>query len=374
MPRRGENIHKRKDGRWEARIKTEIHTTGRTKYISVYGKSYKEVKEKKYAFLYLQDKKKIQTDKTLAEVLELWLDNNSVRQKDSTKLKYQFIIEHHINPEIGHLLISEIDRSTINKFLYQKQQDGRLDHKGGLSPAYIKIIASILNASLGFAIDQKWCNAIRVPLNTPSISKKDLPILGKKYQIELENRITSNCTLTGLGILISLNAGLRIGEICALKWEDIDFEKGLILVRHTVSRISDTNKDNNFKTCLVIDSPKTFSSLRDIPISSKLLPSLVQMKKLAVSEYVISEKNTFVSPRTYEYRFHKLLELYGIPQINYHALRHTFATRCIEVGMDVKTLSELMGHSNVGITLNTYVHSSMELKRKQIEKLSNLNL
>lgn len=373
MSRRGENIHRRKDGRWEARIKIAIPNTGSMKYVSVYAKTYTEVKQKRNMLLCSQNPSRSnKQEKTLSEVLQLWLENSSMRQKDATKLKYQFIVDQHIKPQIGALPISQIDEITINRFLFQKQQDGRLDREGGLSPSYIKCIATVINSALQFAVSQNYCNPVRVSLNTPTVPKKELQILDKELQLHLERQIEDNCSPTGLGILISLNAGLRIGEVCALTWDDVNLEKRIISVRHTVSRVPTSDKESESRSCLVIGKPKTASSTRDIPISSRLYLVLQKMKCQATSDFVISTKDTFVSPRTYEYRFHRLLENYEVPNINYHALRHTFATRCIEVGVDVKTLSEIMGHSNVGITLNTYVHSSMELKREQMEKLSAL--
>lgn len=180
-----------------------------------------------------------------------------------------------------------------------------------------------------------------------------------------------NLNTTSAGILISLNTGLRIGEVCALKWSNIDFDKAILHVRSTVARIKNT--DDSKSTKLIIDTPKTKSSIRDIPISNKVMNVLKALHENSKSEYVVSEKAGFVSPRTYEYRFHKVLDECQIQPINYHALRHTFATRCIELGVDVKTLSEILGHSNVSVTLNTYVHSSMERKREQLEKLSSLS-
>ena len=139
-------------------------------------------------------------------------------------------------------------------------------------------------------------------------------------------------------------------------------------MRHTVARVK--SEDSSNTTHLIIDTPKTKASIRDIPISSALLPILIKMKEKSISPYVISDTNSFVSPRTYEYRYHRILDKCNIQSVNYHTLRHTFATRCIEAGVDVKSLSEMLGHANVGITLNTYVHSSMEMKRSQLEKLS----
>lgn len=156
-----------------------------------------------------------------------------------------------------------------------------------------------------------------------------------------------------------------------MTWNDIDISNRIIHIRHTISRVRDGKNNTSSSTVLVVETPKTQSSARDIPISSILLPHLIKMESTAPSRYILSDCNTFLSPRTLEYRFKKLINNSGIDSINFHALRHTFATRCIEAGVDIKSLSEILGHANVGITLNTYVHSSMDLKRQQIEKLAN---
>lgn len=143
----------------------------------------------------------------------------------------------------------------------------------------------------------------------------------------------------------------------------------IIKVRHTVARVKNSDARFGNSSCLILDTPKTAASTRDIPISSALLPILTIINNQSSSKFVVSNSESFLSPRTFEYRYHRLLEESGIASINYHALRHTFATRCIEAGVDVKSLSEMLGHANVGVTLNTYVHSSMELKRTQLEKL-----
>ncbi len=370
MPRRGENIHKRKDGRWEARIKSD---SDNSKYVSIYGKSYREAKEKKNEFIASRTNASVcDSAITVSDVIHQWKESNFIQQKDSTKLKYEFVINQHIIPELGEMPLVKMDKFTVTNFFKKKLQEGRLDQTGGLEPAYLKVMACILNSVMQFAAEKKYCDPVKVSFHVPGTAKKELAVMEKEDQIRLETEIIKECTLTGLGVLISLNAGLRIGEVCALRWEDINLNQRCISVRHTTSRIPCTGADGKGKTCLIIETPKTKTSLRDIPIPLKLISVFSEMKRTAVSEYVVSDKNTFISPRTYEYRFHRLLAMHNIPQINYHALRHTFATRCIEAGVDIKTLSEFMGHSNVSITLNTYVHSSMDLKREQIEKLSNI--
>ena len=202
------------------------------------------------------------------------------------------------------------------------------------------------------------------------MEKKEIPILNQMERKKLEMHLLNDTDETKLGMLISLYMGLRIGEVCALSWEDIDFQEEILHVKHTVARVR-TEDGEQAKTKLILDTPKTKTSMRDIPIPSILMQILLQIKKIAKSPYVISTKSDFVSPRTYEYRYHQVLKECGLNSVNYHTLRHSFATKCVEAGVDVKTLSEILGHADVTITLNTYVHSSMDLKRKQLEKLIN---
>ena len=249
-------------------------------------------------------------------------------------------------------------------------ENGKLDKSGGLSASYVRSIMLIINAALKFAADEEMCQPLKSPVYKPVSQNNEITVLQIDEQKRLETHLISEIAPTQLGILISLHTGLRIGEICALAWEDIDIENQIIHVRHTVARIKSTDFSEGNSSKLIIDAPKTKASNRDIPIPSVLLPILKSNCTAVSSKYVVSDTKDFVSPRTYEYRYHRLLEKCGIESVNYHVLRHTFATRCIEAGVDVKSLSEILGHSNVSITLNTYVHSSMEMKRTQLEKLN----
>ncbi len=375
MSKRSDNIHKRRDGRWEGRFPKGRGADGALIYGSVYGKSFKEAKEKllvarnNLPSINMSKAKSI----TFGDVLGLWMDNNRLRLKGGTIHKYQIVINNHILPELGSLKISDIDTTLINNFLFEKAEKGSLRQQKPLSPAYVKSIMLIINAALKFAVNEELCKPLKNPIHKPVDTPKKLEILSAENQKRLENEIFENSSCNNIGILISLQTGLRIGEICALKWENIDFEKSIIQVRHTIARVINEDTKSGFSSCLIIDSPKTKASLRDIPISKELVMVLKKIRAESVSEFVVSKKKDFVSTRTYEYRFHTLLKRLGIPPINFHALRHTFATRCIEAGVDVKSLSEILGHANVGITLNTYVHSSMELKRIQLKKLSALS-
>lgn len=375
MPKRGENIHKRKDGRWEGRYIRERDENGRAIYSSVYGKNYREVKEKLFKICEKQPVQKSpkDLDKKFKDVLLLWLETNHLNYKGATENKYQYLIETHIIPELGEIRLSKISTLVVNDFLERKLQNGRLDQRGGLSASYVRSMMLIINSALEFAVKEEMCKPLRTPIYKPSPEKKELRILSVKEQKKLESYLFYQINETKLGILISLHTGLRIGEICALTWNNVDFAERIIRVRSTVTRVKQEQASSSRCTHLVIDRPKTKASIRDIPIPSVLMSVFKEIKQQSVSEYVISAKDSFLSPRTYEYRYHKLLNECDIQPINYHALRHTFATRCIEVGVDVKTLSEILGHANVSTTLNTYVHSSMDLKRSQIEKLNLLD-
>lgn len=372
MSKRGENIHKRKDGRWEGRYKKGRKFDGTLIYGSVYAKTYREVKEK--LALAAANPEGVAAQKKgevcFGEVLFLWLENNKVRHKGATINKYQYLINKHIIPELGDMKLSAVSSTVINSFLMEKMQNGRLNKKGGLSSSYVRSIMLIINSALKFAVDEQMCKPIKSQIYKPSIQKKEVTILSIEEQKQLENYLFAELDSTCIGILVSLYTGMRIGEICALRWEDIDLTNNIIYVRHTISRVLNNNITDKGNSKLTIDTPKTKASNRVIPIPSVLMSVLEKKSETLCSEFLVSDAKDFISPRTYEYRYHRLLEKCGLPSVNYHVLRHTFATRCIEAGVDVKSLSEILGHSNVSITLNTYVHSSMELKRSQLEKLS----
>lgn len=373
MSRRGENIHKRKDGRWEGRYIKNYDINGKAQYGSVYSKSYLEVKKK-------LNEKKYETTKnilpskdrytSLREVLYLWIDNNRVSLKEQTFSKYKRLIETHIVPYIGSADIKSINSIYINKFLYEKIEKGRLDGSGGLSPSYVKTLSFILNSALKFAAQEGLCNFIAGNIITPTNKPRKLDVLSVNEQMILEHYIFNNMNEKNIGILLSLYAGLRIGEVCALKWSDINFGEKTIHIKDTVSRIAIVTEEfAQTKTKLQINDAKTYSSNRIIPIPEILYKLLLQFRNSDSAFILKGSSYPYVDPRTLQYAFHKTLKECGLRDINYHTLRHTFATRCIESGMDVKSLSEILGHSNVNITLNTYVHSSVSLKRKQLETM-----
>lgn len=374
MSKKGDNIRKRKDGRWEGRYKKGCKENGSILYGYVYGKTYHETKEKVLAALTetKNNTPKVKTEMTFAILLQKWQEFNKIRLKRGTKTRYENLINRQINPELGTLRLSDITASTINDFLNNKFINGRLDGSGALSSNYVRSISVVINSALKYAVSEGLIQPFNTKLNKPNISKSELSILSIEEQKKLEQYIKKELTPTGIGIMISLYTGLRIGEVCALCWNDIDFKSKIIYVRRTISRVKSTKKD--CKTELILDEPKTVSSKRIVPIPSNLFSLLVNFYNHRTSVYVVSSSDNFVSPRTYDSRFHRVIRNCNLDDFNYHSLRHTFATRCIESGVDVKSLSEILGHANVSITLNTYVHSSIEMKKNQLEKLTLLSV
>lgn len=301
---------------------------------------------------------------TVKELSEMWKHTKIIHIKRSTALKYDEIIEKHIIPVLGDYPASWLNSNTIRDYILQKQRKGRLDGNGSLSSSYVRTIAIVLKSILEYGTQENYCPSISMKGVIPSASNKPPKTLSTSEQKRLEKYLIDHFNPTSVGILLALRAGLRIGEVCALSKDNINLEDRVISVRHTAIRI----KEPENKTSYILDVPKTKTSIRDIPIADILYQSLCDVSNKLCGLYVASGTDSFISPSRFEYRYHRILEKAGIPSINFHALRHTFATRCIESGMDDKSLCEILGHSSVSITLNTYVHSSMAHKRAQIER------
>lgn len=297
-----------------------------------------------------------------------WIDEKAICRKASTTAKYRYMSAMHIIPYIGHIKLSDINARTVNDFIAEKRASGRLDGGGGLAASYINTMNVIIRASLDYAVQKGMCAPLDGVIYRSKAAKPEIPILSKSDIARLEAYLTNNMDQTSLGLLLSLYMGLRLGEVCALRWDDIDCERKILHVRGTTTRVFDLSRSGERRTLWIVGKPKTLASNRRIPIPSKLMPCIQAQQAAASSPYVVSGKESFVNPRTYEYRFHRILNKAGLTQTNYHALRHTFATMCVAAGMDVKSLSEILGHGSAAITLNIYVHPSLEMKRNQLDK------
>ena len=371
MAKRGENIRKRKDGRWEGRYIKHRDSDGKAVYGSVYGRTYTSVKEKLKEANNSQSEFLKGNKMTFVEALFLWLENNKIKQKAQTYSKYLQLINTQILPSLGHIKLSKINYVVINQYVSEKSISGNLNTNEGLSPAYVQTICFIIESTIRFCVENNLCLPILGKIVRPAKQRKDIKILSFEEQRTLERILLTDINETKIGILLSLYAGLRVGEVCGLKWENIDLENGVIHVNSSVERIKNiTEPKGTSKTILILSDTKSDTSNRTIPISN-ILKKILLKNKQNNNHFVIEGKTyPYADPRTLQYAFKKCLKECELPEINYHALRHTFATRCVEAGVDIKSLSEILGHSNVNITLNTYVHSSLEQKKLQIEKLN----
>ena len=351
------NIYHRKDGRWEGRISRGRRENGRRKYQYVFGKSREQVQSKMVEIKKISQA--VSCEKSVETVISDWLNTTRVRVKESTFANYTMKVEKHIIPAFGSRIISQITEDDICKFIDNKKNEG-------LSIRYISDILIIIKSMFKYAVRLYH---IFNPMDGITLEKKgnpDIRLLDSEEQKLLENYISENHTLTTMGIALTMTTGLRIGELCALQWKDIDLEKRILTVRKTMQRIQTHN--STAKTKLIITEPKSESSKRNIPITKKVAELLSSFQGQS-DEYILTGGNNPIEPRTMQYRFAKILKNVNLPSVHFHALRHIFASTCIKLGFDVKALSELLGHSSVEITLNRYVHSSMDQKREYMERL-----
>ena len=299
--------------------------------------------------------------KTIRQIADLWKDQKRQFVKKSTFATYSLIVDTHISPAFGSL--ERVTEKDVQDFVLRKL-------KGGLSQKTIKDMLIVLRMILKFGAKNSYCSYVPFDVIYPTdCERQELEVLSITNQKKLLRFVERNFTFRNLGIFICLSTGMRIGEICALKWDDIDTSAGVIHVRKTLQRIY--IKENGVQhTELLIDTPKTSSSMRDIPMTKDLFAILKPLAKIVNREYfVLTNDIVPTEPRTYRNYYKKLLAKLGIPQIKFHGLRHSFATRCIESHCDYKTVSVILGHSNIGTTLNLYVHPNYEQKKKCIDKM-----
>lgn len=362
------NIYKRKDGRFEGRIPIGYDENGKIKYRYLYSKNLSELKEKmlvSYTDLSSSTQKKC--GKTFKELCEEWLNSAKLRVKHSSYCCYEKLINKHVIPYFEDVEYGELTTPVINAFTEHKLKYGRTNGFGGLSAKTVHDILVVMRSVAKYA-EREY--GYRNPMRNTSMPKsetKEAEVFNKDERSRLQNYLQSNLSERNLGILLTMYSGLRIGELCALKWSDIDFENGIVRVSKAVQRVSD--KSGKGKTKIVITSPKSKTSVRDIPIPTFILDILKREKKSS-ELYILSGTYKPMEPRTMQNRFKAVLKNCGIRNAKFHLLRHTYATVCIESGFDAKTVSELLGHSNVNITLNRYVHSSMETKRRCVDRLN----
>lgn len=376
MSRRGENIYKRKDGRWEGRY-IKCHINGKAQYGYIYAKSYKEVKER------LNQAKNLNTNSTAKisqsvrthnattfyEISTQWLNMKAATIKLSSYTRYSNLLNTYLYPQYRDTLIEEISPTSVDSYINMLLTDGK-KNKTGLAPKTVQCIISLLKSILDYAYRMNHISTISTSYISIRQEQKPMRILSITDQNALTVYIYKNPTPTNIGILLCLYTGMRIGEICALKWSDILWDEHCVLIEKTLQRLQNSN-DTVSKTSIIITAPKSSCSIRKVPLPDELYNVLLKYKQNDEA-FILTGTISYIEPRTMQNRYKSILKHCNIQDINFHSLRHTFATRCIELGFDVKSLSEILGHANVNITLNRYVHPSMEQKQRNMNLLTDL--
>ncbi len=362
MSKKGLNITKRKDGRWEARVIYAYDENHRAKYRYLYGKTYAEAKAKKenaQSEILLHKSFIPHNNLRLRDICIYFLVHKQTAVKESTLIHYKQLIHTHISELIEYRL-SDLSSLAIENYSKKLLVSGKKDGKG-LSVKTVRDVLGLLRSIFKYAVSEKYMSADILNFSMPRQSTTKIQILEKSEQLSLESFALSNTNSYKLGIMLALYTGLRIGELCALKWSDIELEQSVIHINRTLQRIS---SGRSKKTEILITEPKTQTSIRAIPLP-EFLRELLTAQKLKISSndaYILTGTKKYIEPSNYYMRYTRWLRRLNIKHYSFHALRHTFATRCVENGFDVKALSELLGHADVKITLNRYVHPTMEMK------------
>jgi integrase len=367
MARHGENIYRRKDGRYEGRYVIGKTLAGKTRFGYVYARQYSEARrlllQKKAELLGQREEGEIIRQGTLNEWLSYWMENELLGSvKRSSYQTYLNQANRHLRPALGCYLLSQLTPGIVQNFVEGLRA-------AGLAGSTIRGIYRLLSAAMRFALEEgvirrNPCRRIRVR----SEESAEQRVLSRAEQEKLRGMASGQ---EDLPALLSLYTGMRLGEVCALKWSDIDWEKHTIAVRRTVQRAAQVKSENGQKTTLMIGTPKSARSHRVLPVPEFLLDHLrALLEKKGDSEYIFGAAAHAAEPRTVQRRFQRLMKKLGIMDTHFHTLRHSFATRLLELGVDIKTVSALLGHGSAKTTLDFYAHSLIEHQRAAVERLA----
>ncbi|WP_343208929.1 site-specific integrase [Anaerolentibacter hominis] len=369
MARHGENIYQRKDGRFEGRYVKGKRENGTTCFGYVYGKKYTEVKKKLLcvkAQMEIEKREYRNTDGlTAGEWLWLWLENGRPQWKDSTYGVYRGLIEKHLIPYIGQMPLEEINTASIHLIRSRLEE---VNPGAAAEAATLRLLKSVLKTAVEEGRLEK------LPLFTPVRKKWDQNsprYLTREEQNRLERIALEKKRYE---VLVALYTGLRVGEVAALQWQDVDLNTGTIFVNHTILRISQFGGPE--KTALRLGEPKTRHSRRSIPIPASLTNLLrdARPEKAEGTDFLFGKDGRMPDPRSIQSRFCTLVQRAGLADVHFHTLRHTFATRCLEYGFHLELIRDLLGHSSANITLQFYAHSTDQFKREAMNRFPGPNL
>lgn len=368
MARRGENIYKRKDNRWEGRYIKGYDGRGKTQFGYVYAKTYREVREKLTSAKQAGRTRPASNRRDLRYFCAEWLTLSRNRVKESTYVKYYNTVNRHLEPALGGYLPQSLNTVLIEEFSNALLSDG-------LSPKTVRDILVVLKAVLKHCRRQIGEGFPDIEVIYPKERKRKMRVLTLEEQQQLVRFLLSDMDEVKFGVLLALLTGLRIGEVCALKWEDISVADRVIRVSSTMQRLQTLDKASSTKTKITVGEAKSQTSQREIPLSASAFDLCKRMQAFNGKAYVLTgDPLRYLEPRVLQYRLAKFADACGLKDVHFHALRHTFATRCVEVGFEIKSLSEILGHASAKVTLDRYVHSSLALKRANMDKLSAIGL
>jgi len=367
MARRERNIFKRRDGRYEARYPKGNDANGKTLYGSVYSRNYADVKEKRQIIIQLLQDVKIEvplqmfpplTQLTVVERLRQYLASIRNKVKPSTYGVYQRYLDCYIAPFFKDTNCSQLALTGVQSFV-DKQ------FESGLAAVTIQAVYCLLKKSLKNIVHCEDAFTVKFP----RIITREIEVLSIDEQKRLENAARASDSINQIGITLCLYTGVRVGELCGIQWLDVDFERRVLHVRRTIQRINCVDGRDR-RTIVTSSAPKSGASQRSIPLPGFLVSLLNEHRKTSTSKHMISHADGKpLEPRNMQHRFKRLLNLADVRDVNFHVTRHTFATRALESGFDIKSLSEILGHASVLVTLKKYAHTLDEHKRRNMESL-----
>ena len=369
MPKRGDNIYQRKDGRWEGRY-LKSREKGKRRLGYVFASTYADAKEKlaaAKAVWLAENMEREQEKETLEVVSGQWLEDAGKFLKESTVFKYRKCLEYYILPRFGEKSMHALTTEDVRLFMDMLLAGGGA-HGQGLSSCTVSGVRCVLKMLRDYAKKQGYAVGYSTDGLAVRQKAKPLRVFDKQEVSRLRTYLWENLTPCHAGILLCLSTGIRLGEVCALRWDDISLDERELRIRRTLQRLGNGSKDAPARTKIIMTLPKSNSSVRVVPLTDVTIRFLSPFYREGA--YLLTgDSERACEPRRMQKRFKRVLEICGIEDANFHTLRHTFATRSMEAGFDPKCLSEILGHSDVHITLNRYVHPTMETKRRNMAKM-----
>lgn len=367
MAKRGENIHKRKDGRWEGRYIKARDTTGKPVWGYLYGHSYGEVKTELTRRKALSGFCQLSGESMrFSDLAELWLTSFAQSAKESTLAHYQYTLHKYLLPVLGSLQVASLTDSLLERLFLQILSPQDNSHKP-LGASSAQECLGMLKRICKYAAHLHLMPPIELCIKLPRTKKSEPQPLSRAEQASLRDFLLTEPTVRKIGMLLQMELGLRIGEVCGLQWGDFDLNAGILVIQRTVCRIS----CGDGHTKVVVQTAKTKSSNREIPLQKSLVKLLRKLRGNAsdATWFLSGNEQRPVEPRCYRKSIQCYMKQAKVRRVHPHVLRHTFATICLQAGCDIKTLSELLGHASATVTLQRYVHSDLNRKREEIERI-----